>query len=104
MQPTIHFDPYGFDVPKVDLQHAAKLLVEQKVDVDFKDNRDAIEIGLDLGYLTLHQYSMHNDYLHGPGELVMLRTNGILIYQPDIFGAYTVFHVVQVGYTRDIHE
>lgn len=78
---------------------AKELLEEKGVKVEDFTGFDAISAGLHLGYLMLVESHTASDYSHGPFETYMLQVNGILVEQEGPFGPYTVYHVVEIGYT-----
>jgi len=94
---TTHTDYYGQGDHIVTQVAAQELLLRHKVEIATEDDRDAIEIGCDLGFLTLQEYTKANDYAHGFAELYMLRQQGIVVHQPNPLYEYIVFHVVNTG-------
>ncbi len=88
----------------VDTNKALQILHDKKVEVSPDDDRSPIEIGLELGFLTVKKYLEANDYVHGPYESYMLATHGIIVHQPNPTGSYTVYHVIEIEGTIDANE
>lgn len=92
-------NPYREHDKVVDNDRATEILKSKGVEIEDKTGLDAINTGLRLGYLMLLESHTADDFTHGPFETYMLSTHGIIVDQPNPLKPYTVYHVVEIGYT-----
>ncbi len=92
-------NPYKSHDKVVDNDKATEILNKFGVEVNDETGVEAINVGLQLGYLMLLESHTADDYSHGPFETYMLSTHGIFVDQPNPMRPYTVYHVVEIGYT-----
>lgn len=87
----------------IDSEKAINLLRRHGIEID-QERESAVQVGLQLGYLTLRLMHQANDYTHGPFETSMLLHNGIVVDQPNPLDSYTIYHVIENEGTIESNE
>lgn len=92
-------NPYRSHGKVVSNDKALEILRAKGLIIEAGSEFEPIDVGLCLGILTLQKSHEADDFTHGPFETYMLRHHGIIVDQPNPMASYTVYHVVEIGYT-----